>query len=122
MGVRASAPLPGGRVSVAVVADLATLKTMLGIKSTNDDAILTTCLSSADAWTRARVYTEQFAGDDVQHAMLLIASRLYKRRESPEGVAGWDDIGQAVTIVARDPDIERLLEQHIDTYHVYGIS
>lgn len=103
-------------------ADLATLKLMLGTKTTADDAILSTCLTTAADWTRDRVRSGDYAHDDVQHAILLVASRLYKRRESPEGVAGFDDLGSAVRIVARDPDIERLLEQRLDAGKVWGIS
>ena len=46
-------------------------------------------------------------------AIVLLASRLYKRRNSPEGVAGWSDLG-VVRIMAQDPDIERLLEWKYD--------
>jgi hypothetical protein len=44
---------------------------------------------------------------------VLLASRLYKRRNSPEGVAGWGDLG-VIRIVASDPDIARLLEHKLD--------
>ena len=49
----------------------------------------------------------------MQEAIILLASRLYKRRQSPEGVAGWGDLG-VVRILASDPDINRLLEHHLD--------
>ena len=54
-----------------------------------------------------------FDEPEVQEAILLLAARLYKRRQSPEGVAGWGDLG-VIRIVARDPDIELLLEHHLD--------
>ena len=49
----------------------------------------------------------------MQEAIILLASRLYKRRQSPEGVAGWGDLG-VIRIIARDPDIEPLLEHNLD--------
>jgi hypothetical protein len=102
-------------------ADLETLRVMLGVQSTKDDSILTMCLQAAGDWVIDRVLPSSVGRSEVQQATLLLASRLYKRRLSPEGVAGWEDMG-AVRIIARDPDIERLLEQHIDTYKVLGIG
>ena len=54
-----------------------------------------------------------FESAEVQEAIVLLASRLYKRRSSPEGVAGWGDLG-VIRIVANDPDIAHLLEHHLD--------
>lgn len=41
-------------------------------------------------------------------AVLIVAARLYKRRVSPEGVAGFGELG-AVRISATDPDVGPLL-------------
>lgn len=46
--------------------------------------------------------------DDVAEACLLKAARLYKRRDSANGVAGFNDFG-VVRISSRDPDIQELL-------------
>ena len=54
-----------------------------------------------------------FEDDETQEAIVLLASRLYKRRNSPEGVAGWGDVG-VIRITASDPDIARLLEHKLD--------
>lgn len=105
----------------AVVADLDSLRMMLGTQTTKDDALLAVCLQAAGDWVYHRVLPGSVRRSEVQQAILLLASRLYKRRLSPEGVAGWEDMG-AVRIIARDPDIDRLLEQHIDTYTVMGIA
>lgn len=45
---------------------------------------------------------------DVVMATLLMASRLFKRKDSPEGVSGFGEFG-AVRVPTNDPDIERLL-------------
>lgn len=41
-------------------------------------------------------------------ATLMLTSRLFRRRLSPEGVAGFSDFG-AVRVQRIDPDIERLI-------------
>lgn len=44
----------------------------------------------------------------VRLAILLGASKLYKRKTSPEGVAGFGDLG-VVRILGSDPDVEALI-------------
>jgi hypothetical protein len=106
---------------VSTRADLDRLRAMLGMQSTKDDALLTICLEAAGNWIYDRVETKYVLEAEVQQAILLLASRLYKRRQSPEGVAGWEEMG-AVRIIARDPDVERLIEQYVCTYKVLGIG
>jgi hypothetical protein len=96
-----------------IVADLDTLKMMLGVTATRDDAVLQQSLDAAVDFVGERCYRTSIPLDRVQQATLLLASRLYKRRLSPEGVAGWNDVG-VVRIVATDPDIARLLEHDLD--------
>lgn len=106
---------------MTVRADMPTLREMLGKQSQVNDRVLSMCLDSAKAWISDRVRPSSLDAPEVGQATLLLASRLYKRRLSPEGVAGWEDMG-AVRVVAKDPDIERLIEQHVDAYHVWGIA
>ena len=106
---------------MSVRADLDSLRSMLGKKSTEDDRTLSTCLEAAGAWIYDRVSASDVRHPDVVQAVLLLAARLYKRRLSPEGVAGWDDAA-AVRVVSRDPDVDRLIEQHIDAYKVWGVA
>ena len=75
--------------------------------------LLERALTAATAWVRERVYVDCFDDDEMQEAIVLLASRLYKRRQSPEGVAGWGDLG-VIRILASDPDITRLLEHKLD--------
>lgn len=102
-------------------ADLGTLRATVGTVSNKDDDILRRCLTAAGDWVYDRVLPSNVKRSEVQQAVLLLAARLYKRRLSPEGVAGWEDMG-AVRVVARDPDVDRLLEQHIDAGTVWGIA
>lgn len=105
---------------MAIVADLDTLKTMLGVTSDRDDPVLQQALDAASAHAVELVYPEAIALDPVAQGVLLHAARLYKRRQSPEGIAGWNDIG-VVRIVATDPDIARLYERYVDMLRV-GIA
>ena len=90
-------------------ADVDALRASLGTVSNVSNVNLERSLVAARAWVRERVYPACFDDDETQEAIVLLASRLYKRRNSPEGVAGWGDLG-VIRILAADPDINRLLE------------
>ena len=106
---------------MAIKADVDQLRAMLAMVSTKDDGHLSLCLEAAGAWIYDRVDSRYIQKSEVQQAVLLLAARLYKRRQSPEGVAGWEDMG-AVRIISRDPDVERLIEQYVCAYNVLGIA
>lgn len=97
-----------------VVADLATLRATLGAISTQDDANLSRALATATEWVYERTMRCDWPHVDVQTAILLLASRLYQRRKSPEGVAGFGSEGVVIRVVASDPDIARLMERHLE--------
>jgi hypothetical protein len=106
-------------------ADLDLLRARLGVKGDDTNGHLGRCLDVATAWVEDRVYVEPDAAyarrhPEVVEAILLMASRLYARRNSPEGVAGWGDLG-VIRVVAADPDIEALLMRHVD-YGKAGIA
>lgn len=67
------------------------------------------------AITRARV-TARFGWptvpDDIVQATLIQASRLFKRKDSPEGVTGSAEWG-VVRLSRRDPDVWNLIEQYV---------
>ena len=95
------------------VADIDAVRAALGTVSTVSNVNLTRALAAATAWARERVYPRRFEDDETQEAIILLASRLYKRRNSPEGVAGWSDLG-VIRVIANDPDIAKLLEHKLD--------
>jgi hypothetical protein len=97
-----------------VIADLDTLRTRLGQRSQADDAILAGDLESATVWVYDRVYREHRSDASVQMAILILAGRLYKRRLTPDGIAGWSADGVVARIGARDPDVTSLLARHLD--------
>lgn len=48
---------------------------------------------------------------DINQACVLLAARLYRRKDSPEGVTGWPDMG-VMRIGRTDPDIVALLDPY----------
>lgn len=55
--------------------------------------------------------------DEVHEATLILAARLFKRKDSPEGVLGSSEWG-VVRLSRRDPDVLALIEHLID----YGLA
>jgi len=56
--------------------------------------------------------------DDVSEAALLLAQKLFKRKETSTGVVGFDGQGITVRVRQLDPDAEALLAP----YRLYGIA
>jgi len=102
-------------------ADLDTMRIYIGARSNQDDVLLQGMLYAATEWWYERVYQSHQAHPDVQLGILMRASRLYKRRQSPEGIAGFGGEGAVVRLVRGDPDEEDLLERHMD-YSRVGIG
>ena len=104
------------------LATVETLKAMIGIENDVDDQILGHSLQSAHTWVCGRVFDDHILYPDVQQAILMLASRLFKRRQSPEGVSGFNEYG-IVRVMREDPDIFVLLEHHLDTYDkTFGLA
>jgi hypothetical protein len=95
------------------LADLDALRSSLGTVTNVSNTNLARSLDAATEWVADRVSVQRFERPEVQEAIILLASRLYKRRMSPEGVAGFGDMG-VVRILARDPDIALLLAHNLD--------
>ena len=94
-----------------MIADLATLRAYVGAVSTKDDALLTDRLAVARRHVERRISPDYVGDDDAEEAVLLVASRLYKRRQSPEGAAGFSGEGFVVRILSTDPDVRALMER-----------
>jgi hypothetical protein len=79
------------------------------------------CLAAAVDWVTHRSIdfgTGTLAiPDGVFRATIMLAARLFKRRESTDGVAGFGEFG-AVRVTAVDPDVENLLAP----YRRWGIA
>lgn len=99
---------------MATYATLAELKTFVRSADTSDDALLTELLQAAtDAVDFACGTTAaQFSPvpKPVSIATKLQASRWYKRRDAPFGVAGSPELGSELRLLPKlDPDVEVLL-------------
>lgn len=95
-------------------ADLDTLRASLGTVSNVDNVMLAWALDAAIAYAKSLpIMATHWDNDDVQLGLVLDSGRLYKRRQSPEGVAGWGDLG-VIRVASRDPDVDRLYGPHID--------
>ena len=94
-------------------ADLDTLRAWVGAVSNEANTLLRVCLDTATDEIRDMVMADHFDKPGVQLRIIMYAARLFKRRQSPEGVAGWGDLG-VVRIQSSDPDIYRGLEPHLD--------
>lgn len=101
-----------------------TYTALTGYETTPDNALddgyaITGLLKPHGVWgttsTRIRV-TAKFGWpavpDDIAQACLIQASRLYKRKDSPEGVMGSAEWG-VVRLSRRDPDVWNLIEPYI---------
>jgi hypothetical protein len=99
---------------MAVDASLDALRQMIGARSTGDDALLTWALEAATDTIRPKVYPEHWNHSNVQHAVLMHANRLYRRRTSATGVEGFGPEGFSVRVSNIDPDVRQLLEASLD--------
>lgn len=96
---------------------LEAVKGWLKLTNTDDDALVTRCVTAANQLVTR--YAGGLDGGDVALAGTMLAARLYRRRNSPDGVQGMTD--GAVAYVARtDPDVARLLR--IDQYQTPQIG
>lgn len=80
---------------------------------------LTECIDAAveEILSRCRADVVTGTSNDevpqcVRTAMLLYGGRLYKRKQSPEGIAGFGDLG-VVRIMALDYDVESLISRYV---------
>ncbi|MFD5425212.1 head-tail connector protein [Streptomyces sp. NPDC127084] len=80
---------------------------------------ITSLLRASGTWgygsTRVRVTARwgwPAVPDEIEQATLLQAARLYRRKDSPEGVTGSAEWG-VVRLSRRDPDVWNLIEHYI---------
>lgn len=96
--------------------DINEIISALGNVHSADDPEIENCrLAAIDRLTALCVLDETVdpvgVPDAVRRACILLTSRLFARRSSPEGVAGFGDIG-AVRISGVDVDVMELVASH----------
>lgn len=83
---------------------------------TSDDPILAGVVSATNRWVAATAYVQELDPvtwpypmwpADVQQAGVMLAARLYRRRNTPGGIESMADT--AVYVPRRDSDVDRLL-------------
>lgn len=77
--------------------------------SAQDDASLNDAVNVALSAIERRVTIPDEYPDEVRLAVIITAARLYKRRMTPEGVAGFGDLG-VVRVSAIDMDVEQMID------------
>ena len=94
---------------------LEVVKAWLKLTTSADDALVVNCTKAANAVVAryATPPTDDLERGDQDLAATMLAARLYRRRNSPEGVQAMTDAG-AWYVARTDPDIARLLR--IDQY------
>jgi hypothetical protein len=103
---------------MATWASVAQLKDQLGITDTTSDAMLGQKLQAAHQQLllignpALLPGPDEQPGADLVEAETIYAARLYTRKDSPEGVAGWGELG--VIRIRDDPDLRRLFGPYVD--------
>lgn len=106
---RAAPDVPGSSPSGVTVDDVAGWLAMT-VRSSEVDSLLQRCLDATVSHIAGRLggWVPVPWPSHVETAVLIQTSRLYKRRNSPEGVAGFGEFG-VVRVSSLDPDVETLL-------------
>jgi hypothetical protein len=84
------------------------------VRSQTIDAALQRCLDGVVSHLTPRLgsWVPEPWPTHIEQATLIQAARLYKRRNSPEGVAGFGEMG-VVRVSTLDPDVEALIGQDL---------
>jgi hypothetical protein len=76
------------------------------------EAQLQMCIDAAIDYIEDRCELPNAWNQRIRLAVLMQAARWHKRKDSPEGVAGFGEMG-AVRVMSLDPDIERILSRYL---------
>jgi hypothetical protein len=109
-----------GRAGTFTVLDSSEFEAKPDNATANEQAI-TGLLRVGSVWSsdpRVRVKVTAKWGwpavpSEVKQATLILASRLYKRRQSPEGILGNADWGGMTNLAREDPDVRTLLKDFV---------
>jgi hypothetical protein len=87
----------------------------LAADDTAEDDLLADVVAATNAWVAATAYVAELDPvtwpvewpDDVAQGAVMLAARLYRRRNTPGGIESMADV--AVYVPRRDSDVDRLL-------------
>lgn len=98
---------------VAAVTDSDAVKAWLSVTDDRLDAVIADAVAAVDVVVRATRYAQTIDGDEwpapITLGSTMLAGRLVRRRNSPDGVQALTDVG-AVYVSRNDPDIAVLLQ------------
>lgn len=83
-----------------------------------DDQPVITRLYSGAPWAEGTIIVTARWGwpavpDEIQQATLIYAAKLFKRKDSPEGILGSADYGVIRVDRRRDPDVQSLIDPYV---------
>jgi Phage gp6-like head-tail connector protein len=95
-----------------ITADL--VKSWLHLTDAADDDLIAEVVAATNAWVAATAYVRELPDpntwpDDVMLGAVMLAARLYRRRNTPSGVEPF--IEGAVYLPRRDHDVDAMLHQ-----------
>ncbi len=97
--------------------DAVALKAFLGKEATLNAEAASFAVTAAQGICEARFYFDEDGETDdnalAESVALLTAARLYRRKDSPEGIIGSNDFG-TVRVTRFDPDIESMAAPVLD--------
>lgn len=104
-------PLP---LPLVPVTTLGLVKGRLGVTTGRDDAAIAEVLDPVDLLIRRLPIADTSRGleswpADIALGATMLAARLHRRRNSPDGVSAFGDLGP-VYVQRQDPDIAQLLQ------------
>lgn len=91
-----------------MIVDIIALKHHLGITDTRDDFTLEAIIKAVESQITSWLTAEESTTDDVKLGALMLAARLFRRRNSPSGVESLGDLGP-VYVSRNDPDVAQLI-------------
>lgn len=115
MGIRITAEEEAERHTVDGLIDAVEQWSKLGTLSSDDRQLMSEIVQAIDDHLGEFYDLDDGSGgsiitrDDIRLARIMWAARLWKRRNSPEGIAGFGDLG-IIRISRTDPDLASLLE------------
>lgn len=93
-------------------ATLDAVRRHLRVTTTADDDLIQDAVDAANAWISTLPGPQQINEDwfpNLVQGGVMLAARLFRRRNSPAGVEAFSDLGGAVYVQRNDPDIAMML-------------
>lgn len=99
---------------MALAPDAAALQQWMGVKDPQPDVMarMIESVAAARGMIETRCTVPATYPDAMRTAVLITAHRLYTRKDSPDGVASFGELG-AVNVSTFDGDVEKLISPYL---------